>query len=253
MMLKKIIAFLLLISAVVSLSGCSFILNLKSLEGDGNVLPRNYELAAEAYSIDIDNINLESFSILLNVDELLEDKLTITTDDNIFSSLKISVDDVNHVINIEGDETRKYLPSEFEITVGCPVRNINADGAYTVSLNLSSVKEAELEFNGAVSGSILCDSVRRLELDVDGAAELEFSGRAVEFIAEVNGASEINAFGLECEIARVFFDGASKAKLNVTGEIYASVDGSAVVEYKGNAEVKQKQIRGLGEINRVEG
>lgn len=220
-----------------------------AMTGDRNVLPRSYELTDGAYRISVSDISNESGTDLrFTVDETRKDELVITTDDNIFTTLKVEVDRETREISISGDSKKRYAPSEFEISLGVPVSAVTLSGGYDVEMLLPTSKELALTVSGAIDGEITLENASSLTVDISGAAELELAGRAADFTVKASGAAEISAYKLRTETAAVNVAGAAELELFVAETLDATVDGAANVYYKGDPKTVRPTVRGLGVI-----
>ena len=127
-----ICAVLAVIAVLLPLYGCVF---SRAVEGDKNVLPRTYSLDAGApWIIEIVDIDLDwtrSVKYYITLDESLEDTLVITTDENIFNSLKVDIEE--YTVKIRGDRNKRFAPSEFEIIIGVPTASLSADGGFVIN------------------------------------------------------------------------------------------------------------------------
>ena len=247
--------FLALLICLLIFSSCNLtFFNKNIMEGDRNVLPRKYDMEENIpYSIYLKDIEFtNTFDAILVVDEMQKDALVITTDENIFESFDIKVDAENHSISVTGDKTRRYNPSEFEITVGGLVEYVEIAGAFVLDMKFTTVKNPVLNLTGALKGKIALNNSETLQLTAFGAAGVDFAGNVKNFNALISGAVNLKGYELTCETADITLSGAGLIELTVTSEIYADISGTAVFKYHGNAEIVKKDISGLGEIIQAE-
>ena len=231
------------------MSGCSLIRS--SVKGDLNVLPRTYKLSESTYTLNITELENEAAAEIpmnIRVDEMLADTMVITTDDNIFSTLTVEIDEEEKVINIAGNPKKRYSPSEFEIAVGVPVSTLKLEGAYSLSMLLPTVKELELDISGAVLGEIIAEQASKITAGIQGAAELEFDGKSAEFILLAEGVAKIDASSLRTEKSVITLRGAATAQVYATESLEATVEGTASVVYHGHPREIKTDISGLGEV-----
>lgn len=242
----RILALLFSVSAMLSAQSCS-LGGKNNLDGDKNVLPRTYELTGQAYNLTITGLSFGASKVnIVTLDETQKDALVITTDDNVFSSLKVEIDGEN--ITITGDETKVYLPSELEITLGVPASSVTLDGAWTLGGAVSGVKSFSLTVNGAAQAELVTERLDSMALTVNGAAAITLEGFASSFIAEVNGTANLDAKKFETEYCEATLSGASNAAVNVTDTLKASINGTANISYRGDPQNVEKSISGLGVI-----
>lgn len=245
----------LLLTLILIFTSCSLgflsYFNKKTMNGDRNVLGRTYPMTAgEQYSIALKDISIDDFGGLRLVifDETLSDSLVITTDENIFLSFDVNVDEENKIITIKGDPDCKYVPTTFEIAVGGLVNNIDISGTFTVDMKFNEIKTPNVTLEGAVSGTVLLDNTESIKFTTSGAVSLTLDGIVNVFTAEISGTADINGYELETNTAHLNVSGASAIKLTVNQELYVEMTGASIVHYKGNAEIKKSDINGLGEI-----
>ena len=103
-------------------------------------------------------------------------------------------------------------------------------GAALVSRSTSTV-EADIE-------------VRTLRVRIDGASSLTLNGEGENLIANVEGASGIDAFEYEVKNGDLKVSGASNARVNVTENLEATTSGFGKIRYKG--EPNDVNVHGSG-------
>lgn len=254
--MKKIISIMLVLSIILALPSCA-LFGGKTIDGDKNVLERTYKLEGTGeWTLDVSDITYGG----VNSDVMLYVKtgsqygsaLKIATDDNVFSSLTVTIDEAERVIKVEGDEEVKYNPSEFAITLGVPVNSINLSGGYVLEMLVDSVKSLRVDLEGAASANIITERLSSLEFETEGASEITLEGSADQLLFDGEGVVTLDAFKYEAVNANISLEGASSAKINVTGELYVSADGTCSIEYKGDPEIKSQQINGLSTLTQAD-
>ncbi|MFA6948334.1 MAG: DUF2807 domain-containing protein [Eubacteriales bacterium] len=250
-MKKLSLAAALIILLAAALPSCGL---KATVNGDKNVLPRTYTLdPAVEYTLDLTGIELgEVFGAdggripyTVSIDPTLADTMVITTDENIFSSLEITLE--GNAISVHGGEGSSYLPSEFDITFGCEVVSLDADGALDINLSHASASPLEITLAGAVSANVAADRMASAAFKLSGAADIAASGVCSYLTAELSGAASLDALKLDSENADVSAAGASSAKVNVSGKLNGSVDGAAEIRYTGSPDVTSS-ASGTGSI-----
>ena len=252
--MKRLLAALL--TMVLILTSCSGIPGLfkKSMTGDGNVLGRSYEMTGDpAYKIIIKDIAMNNYDkTSLIFDEALGDELVISTDENIFLSFDVDVNDIAKTITVSGDVNLQYAPTMFEITVGGLVSDINLSGGYNVDIKFDTVKRPVIKVAGAISGNVSCTDTEVIAFEIAGAVDLKLSGNTAEITADISGATDIKGYELSADIANVSIAGASEIELTVNNELYAGMSGASYIRYKGDGKIMKSDIAGLGEIIKVD-
>jgi len=119
------------------------------------------------------------------------------------------------------------------ITVTLPELNeIEITGANTASISGFKQEKMVLEVRGA-SKVDLKSSVDELEITEVGASTITLSGTGQVLKAEVNGASQFNAFNYEVDKCDIEVNGASEVEVYVQKEMTAEANGASKIRYKG--------------------
>ena len=108
--------------------------------------------------------------------------------------------------------------------------------------------DMEISVNGAseVEASI---SPTYLDVDLSGASKLELEGDARKIDADVTGASKLEARNFEVEDGEIDVNGASKAVVYVTDELWVDANGISTVTYKGDPKLYASK-NGLSTVKR---
>ncbi|EPF2327325.1 GIN domain-containing protein [Vibrio cholerae] len=94
-------------------------------------------------------------------------------------------------------------------------------------------------------------SAKHFEITVNGIGKVSLTGQVAFFNASLNGLAELDAANLKSEDGRVEVNGAGIAKLNVSSELNARVNGSGSVEYLGTPVNLKTEVNGSGSITSV--
>ena len=258
--MKKFKLAILLLTVILVFTSCSGLVGLfnkKKITGDGNVLGRSYEMTGDTpYRVVVKDISIGGVGIVnpanLIFDESLADELVISTDENIFLSLTVEVNDANKTITVSGDANTECTPTSFEITVGGLVSDINLAGGYNADIKFDTVKQTKLDIAGAVDGTISYTDSESSVIKAAGAVDLKLSGNIQRMQTEVAGAATIKGYELSADLADISIAGASEIELTVNNELYAEMSGTTLIRYKGAAEIKKSDIAGFGEIIKVD-
>jgi len=248
--MKKIFTLMILMCVMFTASSCSM-LRTKSMDGDGNVLERTFKIEQDGvWELNVEDINISASNVeaFIRTGSVYGNALKIATDDNVFTSLTVTIDEVNHVITVEGDEQISYSPTEFAITLGVPFGKLDIDGGFVLDVLKESGKTLELDIDGAASGTIVTEPLDTLMIEVNGAAELELTGRTNNLLLDGEGMVNIDAKSCEALNANIKLEGAANASIYVTGELYAEASGTCAITCKGNPTVKQQSINGLSTL-----
>lgn len=90
--------------------------------------------------------------------------------------------------------------------------------------------------------------LRRLEINLEAASSVTLQGETTEATLRLEGAGKVNAEKLTIGQAEVSLNGASQARLHVTGTLTASADGVSTLTYSGNPTVQSAKTTGLSSI-----
>lgn len=96
-----------------------------------------------------------------------------------------------------------------------------------------------LDLNGAAKADLQLN-VQTLIIDAKGASKLELEGMAQDVNITIAGAGELDAEDLLVTNLHINCAGASKAKVNVTNELWAQAAGASHISYHGTPSIKQK-------------
>lgn len=88
-----------------------------------------------------------------------------------------------------------------------------------------------------------------LEIDMNGASKLELDGRAEKIDARITGASKLDAVDFRSETGDLNLNGASKASVYVTEELWIDANGISTVSYKGDPKLYAEK-NGLSTVKR---
>lgn len=102
-----------------------------------------------------------------------------------------------------------------------------------------------------LAGASTCDldiETDKLTVHLSGASDMTLTGKANDLHAEVNGASELSAFGLESDNVTVHSSGASSAEVYAKTKLDAQAAGASSVDYKGSPQVSSNSS-GFSSIN----
>lgn len=119
------------------------------------------------------------------------------------------------------------------VKVTLPALNyLDLSGANHAVISGFDGDELSLEASGA-SEAELKSSFEKLSIDASGASTLTLSGSGNEMNVSISGASRLKAFGYEATTCNIKVNGASKAEVNVSGELNAEANGASEILYKG--------------------
>src|SRR6266536_1374463 len=152
--------------------------------------------------------------------------LSITTDENLFPYID------NH---ISGDTLHLDTHEHIWPTHG-------------IKVVISSPTRAGAKLSGAVKLTANQISGSKFALESTGAARVTLDGNIGELLADMTGASELNARGLQTKTAEISTTGAADADVAVAETLKVAITGAGKVSYSGNPKTIEKHVSGAGSI-----
>ncbi len=129
---------------------------------------------------------------------------------------------------------------EIRINITMPsLDKIEAEGYGKVEFESYSMQDMDIDLRGPVKlqGEL---QVEDLVINLTGKAEADLSGRATNLDAELQFASKLRAYSLEVQDALVEANGASSAKVKVTGNLEVKEGLASDVDYRGNPNITKR-------------
>jgi len=249
MHMKKLISLILILTLLFCCTSCR--IGGKTMDGDKNVLERTFKIeGGGVWALVVENITFSAGAVdsYIRTGSMYGSAVKIATDDNIFTSLDVIIDEENKTITVSGDQQYTYNPSEFAITLGTDFNKLRIDGDFELDILKETGGELDITVNGAAEGDITTERLSTMKLTVNGAADLELTGTCEQLLLEGNGAMELDADDCKAVNANVKLSGAAIADIYVSGELYIETNGTCAVTVEGNPTVKQQAINGLSTI-----
>jgi hypothetical protein len=253
-MLRRLLSAVALAgAAALALSGCSLIQDA----GPATTQQRSIE-GVTAVELDTSGdltVTLgDTTSLSVTAGEKVIDRLTSAVEDGILR-LGISGQALSF-----GGEIRYELtvPSLESIVVqgsgdadvdlsGATAPVITVKGSGGVTARGLTADTASITVDG--SGSVEADEidVQRLTVRIDGSGEITANGEAASQSVEIRGSGDYHGADLRSTDAKVVIRGAGGARVHVTGELEAPIDGSGDIRHSGGAPVTE-DVSGSGEV-----
>jgi len=117
-----------------------------------------------------------------------------------------------------------------------------------IKVVISSPTRTGAKTSGAVKLNANQLSRPRFALESTGAAEVELDGNIDELLADMTGASELHAAGLQTKTTEISTSGAADAEIAVSETLKVAITGAGKVSYSGNPKTIEKHISGAGSI-----
>jgi hypothetical protein len=213
--MKKIM-ILSLAACVVLTAGCRWI----GIRGDGNIKTDERTISAFA---DID----ASGAFVIEWQNGAP-TLRITTDQNLLPYIES---------HISGDTL--YLRTREQIWPTHGIKVVISSPARTGARISGAVKLTAKQLTGP-----------RFALEATGASRVSLEGNVDGLLADMTGASELAASGLQTKTAEISTAGAAHVEITVSETLKVAITGAGKVTYSGNPPTVEKHITGAGSIRR---
>jgi hypothetical protein len=153
--------------------------------------------------------------------------LHITTDENLLSYIES---------NVSGETLHVRTHDQIWPTHG-------------IKIVISSPTRAGARIRGAVKLTAKQLTGSKFALEASGASHVSLDGNIEELLADMTGASKLNASGLETKTAEISTTGAGDAEVAVAETLKVAITGAGKVTYSGNPTI-EKHITGAGSVHR---
>jgi len=153
--------------------------------------------------------------------------LRITTDENLLSYIDSDV---------SGDTLRLRTHDHIWPTHG-------------IKVVISSPTRVGARIRGAVRLTVKQITGTTFALEAAGAAHVSLDGNVDHLLADMTGASQLEAGGLQTKTAEISTTGAGDVEVAVAETLKVAITGAGKVTYSGNPTV-QKRITGAGSVRR---
>jgi hypothetical protein len=213
--MKKIIA--LFFACVVLVAGCEWV----GIRGNGKIKTEERTISAFA--------NIRANGAFVIEWESGKPALNITTDENLLPYIESHISDDTLRLR-----TREHL---------WPTQKIK--------VVISSPARAGAKISGAVQLTAHKMSGPNFAFEATGASQITLDGSVDRLLADMTGASELNASDLQTKTVEISTTGAAEARIAVSETLKVAITGAGEVTYSGNPTV-EKHITGAGSIRRKE-
>jgi hypothetical protein len=121
-----------------------------------------------------------------------------------------------------------------------------------VKIVVSSPTRSAAKLTGATRLTANQLSGAKFAVESTGAARVALDGSIDELLADMTGASTLNAKSLQTKTAEISTTGAADADISVSDTLKVSITGAGKVNYSGNPRTIEKHITGAGSIRQKE-
>lgn len=209
-------------------------------EGD----PETQEISSESYEgSDFDEIEINGL-IDARIEQGTEYRVELTGPQSEKEKYKITRENGRLVIDYQDD--RKFWQQdlvdidEIKIQITLPkLERLEGKGAGKINFKDFDVEKLDIELLGAIKlrGELKAEDVT---IDLSGASEVEIEGKAKTLEAVIQGASTLRAYDFEVRDAVVEVNGASSAKVNVSGTLEMDEGFASSIDYRGHPDVVKR-------------
>jgi hypothetical protein len=154
-------------------------------------------------------------------------------------SLSITTDD-NLVEHFEARTTGNRLELRMR-------ERVRPSHGVKIAITSPSVNGAKLSGAADLIGHGLAGTIFAVESK--GAASITLDGTVDELLADLTGASELKAKGLQTKVVQISTTGAADAWVTATEKLRVAITGAGDVTYSGNPPTIERRITGAGTIH----
>ena len=210
----KKITIIFLAAGSILVAGCHWV----GVRGNGNIKADQRTVSAFA--------NIDASGAFIIEWQNGAPALSITTDENLLPYID------SHV---SGDTLHLHTRDQIWPTLG--IKGV-----------VSSPTRSGAKTSGAVRLTANQLAGPRFALESTGAARVTLDGSVDELLADMTGASELTANGLQTNTTEISTTGASDAEIAVSETLKVAITGAGKVSYSGNPKTIEKHITGAGSI-----
>ncbi len=206
----------------------------------------NGEIVVNSYRVDpFTSISLEgNFEVILEKGD--RPGVIVKTDENLQDY--IEVESRNNILYVVATE-RIRSKDGIKIMVSYTHLDKILSGGTCAIFTESTLKTSNLELTMSGAGIIeMSLDVKYLDVRLSGAGMMEIDGKCSELDLTMSGAGTFNGSSLETIDADVTISGVGGAKVNVSGNLVATVSGIGAVKYTGDPKTIRRNISGIGKI-----
>jgi hypothetical protein len=211
----KKISFVFLAACVVLAAGCRWV----GIRGNGHI--KTEERTISAFS------EIDAGGAFVIEWQSGPPGLRITTDENLLSYIESDVS--GETLHLRTHE-QIWPTHDTKVVISSPTR-------------------VGARIRGAVKLTAKQLSGPKFALEASGASRVSLDGNIDELLADMTGASELEAGGLHTKTAQISTTGAGDAEIAVAETLKVAITGAGKVSYSGNPTI-EKHITGAGSVHR---
>jgi Putative auto-transporter adhesin, head GIN domain len=211
----KKIAIALLVPCVVLTAGCRWV----GVRGNGHIKTEERPIAAFT--------EIDAGGAFVIQWQSGPPALQITTDENLLSYIESDV---------SGETLHLRTHDQIWSTRG-------------IKVVISSPTRAAARIRGEVKLTAKQLTGSKFALEASGASRVSLDGDIDQLLADMTGASQLEASGLQTKSAEISTTGAGDAEIAVAETLKVAITGAGKVAYSGNPTI-EKHITGAGSVHR---
>ncbi|WP_149303240.1 head GIN domain-containing protein [Pareuzebyella sediminis] len=236
--MKKTVLF----STLVVLCSLMISCDIDHIRAKGEVTSRDLTLTGYT-GLNISN----AFEVFVTFSDTVED-VRIEANDNLHDRVVVAREGNDLVIRLKKHTLIRGNPTLNVYITTREIKNIDLNGASKVFFeNTWETESGNVKLSGAseLMGEVDID---HLELDLRGASKADIYGKATSLHADLRGASDLRDYDLLSNRLHIKLSGASEAFLSAIESIAIDAAGSSVLNYKGDAIIVHKDLRGASQL-----
>ena len=237
--MKKYIFIVVLICAVIAVSGCIG----PQGSGSGNVVNTTKNVSG------FNQVNLSGTGTLI-ITQGNNESLVVEAEDNIGPKITTTVSNNELILN-QNNTPIPTKPIKYYLTVK-DLNRIQVDGAGQIQSDKLKTKNMTIIMNGAGQSNLKNLNVALLTITINGAGKLNMSGTATNQTIKINGAGNYNAGNLTSKTTSINIDGGGNVVVRVSDLLNVMINGAGDISYIGNPQIN-RQINGVGNIKQITG
>lgn len=154
-------------------------------------------------------------------------------------------------VEVEADDN--LLPM-IRTEVDGGVLKIETDGRISptkpIRIRISAPDINTMDISGVAAVTATGMKNAKTSVDLSGKSTLSISGQTDKLVVEISGASHLDAEELKAVDAVIDASGASRTKVNLTGDLRADASGASSIIYSGTPGDVEKSSSGAASISR---
>ncbi|HTX61450.1 MAG TPA: head GIN domain-containing protein [Methanobacterium sp.] len=237
--MKKYIYIILLLSAIITVSGCIGSQNAgseKVVNTTKNVSGFNQVILSGTGTLIITQGSTES--------------LVIEAEDNVGPNITAEVNNNELILN-QNNTPIPTKPVKYHLTVR-DLNRIQIDGAGQIQSDTLNTNNLTIIINGAGQGTMNNLNAVLLNVIINGAGKLNMAGTATNQTIKISGAGNYSAANLSSRDTTINIDGGGNVVVKVSDLLNVVINGAGDISYIGNPQIN-RQITGGGNIKQIMG